>query len=359
VRAVLRHVQILALASWATLASAIATAEELDGGVPAEPWGSERVLGGHLFQYPTLTQSAFLASTLNFQVLFTYNATKVTPLGNATTTSVQQAAPLVNTELTLHVADPVSIFFNLTGAFASGVTASSLVLKGESLSYALRGGAIVRLLRDAHSATQVALVGSFRYAGGSSANLRGLVRILQGNSNITPADVTTGAYSGILFTPFNSYDGTASGAVAHAFAPWLSLQAALGLTVNLVTSDPFDVVTLMREAQSQVNTTPTGAVALTFDANSFHVPLALQAEYRLGISWVSTKATTLNPSATTTNSFSNAFDLGFFYSGRSDLQAGIVAVAFVGAPPVGALGPGNPGDTQNGFGAILTMRYVW
>ncbi len=354
-----RRLQILVAALGAICTSAGAAAEELDAGVEPEPaWGSERVLGGHLFEYPTLTESAFLSSSLNFQTLITYNTTRTVPVGGVDITSVQQASPLLNIQLTLHVADPVSVFFDLTGGFASGITAASLVLKGESISDALRGGAIVRLLRDERTANQVAVLGSFRYTSGTAINLQGLVDILQGNSGIMIGDIISGAYGGILVTPFSSYNGQVSAAWAHAFARWLSLQTSLGLAVAVITSDPFDVTTLSRLGESQVNTTPTAAVALTFDANSFHVPVALQLEYKLGITWVSADATTTAPS-TSTSSFNNAFDLGIFYSGRPDLQAGMVFAAFLGSPPLGAFGPGNPHDVQNAFGTALTMRYVW
>jgi hypothetical protein len=336
-------------------------AQEVDAGTPAapaEPWGSERVLGGHIFQYGTLTDSAFLSSTLNFQVLTTYNSTRNVPVTGVDTTSVQQIAPILNMQLTVHVADPVSVFFNLTGGFASGISTPSLVLKGEAISYALRGGAIVRLLRDESSATQVAVLGGFRYAGGTAINLRGLIDLLQGNGQINIGDIITGAYGGILLTPFNSYDASLAGAVAHAFARWLGLQAALGLDFDVITSNPFDVTTLERMGTTQFNTTPVAAVALGFDGNSFHVPIALQLEYRLAIAFSNAQATSSAPSQKTT-AFGNAFDLGLFYAGRTDLQAGVVFAAFIGVPPIGVLGPGNPGDTHNGFGALLTMRYVW
>lgn len=326
--------------------------EETDGGVQTEHWGSERVLGGHLFEYPTLTESAFLASTLNFQVLMAYNASRATAADNSGTVSVEQIAPLLNIDLTLHVADPVAIFFGVTGAVASGISTKSLVLKGESLSYTLSGGVILQLLRDERTATQIALRASGLFASGTSINFGSLVDILQGNSGITIDDIVNGSAGDVLLTPFNTYQGSLSGALAHAFARWLSLQTSLVFRLTGIDSSPYVVSAQQRQSESQIVFTPAAAFALTFDASQFHVPLALVAEYRLGISW-----NYFNSSTTT--SWGNGFDLGLFYSGRTDLQIGAVFLAFVGVPPVGVLGPGSPGNTQSGFGSILSMRYIW
>jgi hypothetical protein len=334
-------------------------AQEVDAGVQPQVWGGERILGGHLFQYPTLTASPFLSTTLNFEIVSGFNNTKTTSTeAGVDITTVQQASPLVLVDLTVHVADPVSVFLDLTGAFASGITAASLVLKGETLSYAIRTGAIVRLLRDEPSATQLSLLGGFRYVSGTSINLKGLVDLLNGNGNIKISDIINGAYGGILITPFNSYDGQLDVAVAHAFERWLGMQASLGIVVDYITSNPLDVVSLNRYTQSQVNTIPSAAVALTFSGNEIHVPVALQLEYRLGITWASANESLTTPASTTT-SFSNAFALGIFYAGRSDFQAGLVLVASIHQSPVALLGPGNPNNSQNSFAVIFPFRYVW
>jgi hypothetical protein len=329
-----------------------AGAQEVDAGVQTEHWGSERVLGGHTFQYPSLTQSAFLSSTLNFQVLMAFNSSRATSIDSGGTVDVQQIAPVLNLDLTLHVADPVSVFFGTTGAVSSGVSTKSLVLKGETLSYTLTGGVIVRLLRDERTATQIALRAGGLFASGTSINLQGLVDILQGNSGITIDDIVNGSVGDVLLTPFNTYEGNFSGALAHAFSHWLSLQTSLVLKFTAIDSSPYVVMAQERQSESQFIFTPAAAFALTFDANDFHVPLALQLEYRLGISWSTADSTT-------TSSFGNAFDLGLFYSGRTDLQVGAVFLAFIGVPPIGVFGPGSPGQTHDGFGSVLSMRYVW
>ena len=332
--------------------SGLARAEEIDAGVACEQWGQERVLGGHVFQYPVLADSAFLASTLALEVLMSFNTTRTVPADNVGTVSVQQVAPLLNIDTTVHVADPVSVYLTVTGGAATGISTSSLVLKGTSLSYALSGGAIVRLIRDEEGATQIALRAGGFYASGTVVNLRSLVEVLQGNSGITIGDIVNGSVGEVLLTPFNSYGAAVSGALAHAFSRWLSLQSSLALRLTSIEANPYNIAAQARQSHSQLILTPAAAFAVTFDASSFHVPVALMLEYRLGLSFN-------NADSATTTSWGNSFDLGVYYSGRPDLQAGIAFVALFGVPPLGVLGPGSPGATQNGYGSIISLRYVW
>jgi hypothetical protein len=331
--------------------SDLSTAEEVDGGVPQSEWGTERVLGGHIFAYPTFADTVFLASTLSFQVLATFNATRATAFDSSGTVSVQQISPLLNLGLTLHVADPVSISLGLTGGLSAGISADALVLKGEALSYALTPGIIVRLLRDEKSATQIAVRAGGLFASGTVVNFRGFAEILQGNSGITLGDIIASSLGEILLTPFDSYGGNIGGGLAHAFNRWLALQTSLSLRLVGVNSNPYNIAARQRQGDTQTVLTPSVAAALGFDGNSFKVPLSIMFEYRLGLSW--------SFDSSTTTTWANGFDLGLFYSGRTDFQAGVIFVAFIGAPPLGVLGPPSTGETQHGFGSVLTMRYVW
>ncbi len=318
-------------------------------------WGSSRILGDHQFIFPTFVEAAFVSTYLGARVGAATNQIANLPFGRLGRVDIENVRFAEGIDFGIRLFDGVGIFGTLAGIANVATNARSLVIRTGQYELTARGGAIVKLLRTDETLLSLrARVGAGR---GANFTLVSLLSSLTETPVAAVEDVVTGSLDQFLIVPFSRFNWGGSLALAQAFSPAFSLQASLGLTVGSTTLKPFDPFLDSRRDLDFSSLTPALGVALAGDARTVGVPLALMLE------WEIARPRTTNEQNDRTQSLTqNTLAAGLFYSGREDLQTGILAFAELGLEPISGFTPtGEPADSDKPriFGGTLTLRYVW
>ena len=322
---------------------------------PSEKWGSSRVLDDHRFIFPTFVETAFVSTYLGARVGVASNQVDNLPFGRLGRIDVEAVRIAEGLDLGLRLFDGVGLFATLAGIANLSTNARSLIIRTGQYELTARGGVIVKLLRTER--TQLSVRGRVGTARGKNFTLVALLSAISETPIAAVEDVVTGDLDQFLIVPFSRFNWGGSFAFAWALSPAFSLQSSLGFTVGSTTLEPYDPFLNARQDLEFSSTTPAFGVALTGDARTLGIPLALMLEYEFS------RLRTTNELTDRTQSLSqNTLAAGLFYSGRPDLQTGILAFAQLGLEPVtGFTATGEPADSDKPrvFGGTLSLRYVW
>jgi hypothetical protein len=322
---------------------------------PSAKWGSSRILGGHQYIFPTFVESAFVSTYLGARVALASTQITNIPFGRLGTIDLESLRFAEGLDLGFWLFDGVGIFGSFAGIATTSTNSRSLIVRTGAYEVSGQGGAIVKLLR--REKTQLSLRGRVSASRGANFTLLPLLNSLTETPAATVEDVITEGLDEFLIVPFSRLNWGGALALAQTINPAFSLQASLGLTVGSTTLELFDPFLDARQDLEISVITPEIAVALTGDARPIGVPLALILEYQFSRPQTTNEQTDRERSLP-----QNTFAAGLFYSGRPDLQTGVLGFAELGTEPVtGFTAEGEPADSDKPriLGGALTLRYVW
>ena len=347
---------------------------------PSATWGSTRVLGRHSFLLGTFTPSPLVNSHVGVRAGMEYQQVPgYVQLPSLTNTGPQQV------ELrTLNVAETIDFgvrLFDFLGIFGEGygkarVGANINTLLGTGADYTYGGklGAVLKLFRLA--SFQLSASAQAGYYSGQSAGILALFQdlnviareavqevqqnpVIDINRAVERLNTAFRTATADLLTPFEGLTYGVSINVAQAIGPYFGLQASAGYYAEAATYRPtrYDTATGGPLTQEHTVSTqrPSFSVAMDFDASPLGVPFALLVEYRgTPTSVTDTQAV----QEVYESSFEHLVALGFFYSGRTDLQLGLTSYSVYGQLPTLHAGPTTSGKPLD-LALQLVFRYFW
>lgn len=349
---------------WPPLLSAVETcraeaaADEREQGRAIDhpcPWGRDRLLGGHAFLFPSLFESSFVTTNLGSRIGVESLRIPDVPFAGAGPFDLSQIRVAESIDLGIKLSDRVGLFLTGSAFGVVSTSVSSLVIRGGEYVLRADGGVRVNVWRTARS--QISVNGR---AGGLTGNLFSLLPLIEelvAQPLATVEEVLTGSLGNLLIVPVSGFNVGGSATAAHAFESWLSAQAALAFTYRRTNLEPFDVGTDERTRLSRHEYVPVLGLAVAGDAEPLGFPLALMLEYRLSLRQISSDIAA-DPGSRT----ENIFAAGLYYTGRLDLQAGLIGFFQLGEDPIQGRSltgePAESGQPRN-FGALFSMRYIW
>ncbi len=317
-----------------------------------EPAAKSRIYADHIFQYGTLVDSPMLGTTFGMRLSESVEKVPGYPAGLFGSLNVNQLASSATVDYTQMVFDRLSFFVAASGSGITGSNVSTLLGTGVQYQYDTNGGFQAALINDHRSGDLLTLRGELGYSEGSLLGVGQLASSLISNPKATIQDVLTDGPGQLLLTPFSTLHFGGSVAYGHVFAPWFDLQTSLAAIEYDQTTEPFDVVSNSRGSVTGHEFAPNGAIALTVGGADGGFPFALQVEYRLTLAWIDGAFQT-HPQ--------NDVAAGIYYTGRPDLQLGIVGVGSWLPPLQGATPTGTTASSgyPSAFTGEFVFRYVW
>jgi hypothetical protein len=317
-----------------------ATAEESFG---------DRTLKGHTFLFPAFFDSAFIATY--FGVYTNLRFVRVPDIATRFGTfDLHLTGASEGINFGVKLSNVVGLRFTGSVRAIVGTNLPSIVYEGATYDLGAGVEVPVRLLRSESSGSQLTLVPFGSFGSGQVTTLFPL--LTSGVMSVTEATFLVGNLGELADTPFRVWRFGLSAAFAQTFSPSFALQLAAGLGRNVVTLEPFVASLGGRDSQSTGSWEYTFGAAFTADAAPAGFPIAGMAEWRLAREPSPAVLIASDQPRTT-----NLLAVGAYYSGRRDLQLGVIAAVELGvggvASDFGESGNANIKD----FGMIF--RYFW
>jgi len=320
-----------------------------------------RALATHRYIPPLLQQPAFITTHFGVREGVTSLIVPDAPL-ELGTDELRALGFTQAIDLGVKITDYVGLYGTASGSVTSGIDAGSAFEVGADLEGAFELGAVLRLARFEPIGTEISL----RFSGGMQlANGFDVAQFIEAVEEATTQSVAAVRRSdalALLSTPSTSRRLGGGLFVAQTLLPQLGLQASLALRQTKTTARPFDFVKRARVDETKDSLDLEAAVALSFDASSLRVPLALMPEYRLVRTKVESRDDAGEKSELTY--VSHYVGIGLYYSGRENLVLGAGAVfglnlegdrlAWTTAEGTPRRS-GAPSERQGQF----VLRYVW
>jgi len=305
-------------------------------------------LGGHRFIVPASFPTSFVATYFGIRLgaLVHTDPDVPTEAGQFSLSTLGGAQTL---ELGVKVTDWLGFFAKARLAVLVGSNVPGLIYSGATYEGTGEGGLIFRILRIDTSGTQV----SFRVSGSYSSGLSTSVfPLLVQEAALTVRTVLQGQLRQLIRTPISGWDAQGNAVAAQALGPYFSLQGLAGGGVSGARIEPFDVAAGARGSSAMTDGEFNAAVAIEADASAAGVPVAGLFEYSLARQPAVLEFLPLNGSG-----FVHTLSLGAYYSGKPNLQLGLVGAVDLGLPRFStSLGPSGSPHTE--LGQIVVL-YIW
>lgn len=320
-----------------------------------ESAAKSRRVKGHVFLLPTLQDSAFVTTHVGVREGFaTYDVPDV-PLGRFGTRDVTLNGIQQSFDLGLGLTDWLGVYGFGRATLVTGIDAPSLIVDGASVDFVGSLGAVVRLLRNEHTGTQVALRARADYSKGRDITVQPLVVALTETGAVVITDVSDGDLGELIFVPSSETSVHLSAHAAQFITDFLSAQAALTADRGWATREPFLLADGRRPDEDSDTFRLHLAAALELDFSKLF-PMSLLAEYRY------TNGERTQDGRPDTDLGMHGVGLGVYYVGRPNLQLGVSAATTLSAEPRRGIGP--QGETELSGDPSLTyveliLRYVW
>lgn len=313
-----------------------------------EEWAN-RTMKGHTFLYPTLFDTAFVASYVGIRAGVNRRSVPDVVVG-ARRFDLNLVGVAEGLDLGLKLTDWFGLQVVGGGRAIIGSNVPALVYDGATYTYEGRLSAVFRLMRLRSTGTQLSASVSGAFAKGQVVSLAPLLSAPDANAAVQT--LVDGNFGDALRTPIRSVDGRVSLLFAQALGKLLSLQAAAAIGRHSVVVEPFDTATGTRLSFDTKGFQYLGAVALGIDGSALHVPIGGLVEYSLTRQ---PGTATLSPSATLDTVHRAA--AGVYFTGARHLQTGI-SVSWEGGLSRIRTTDGESGrpDSQS---AQFILRYVW
>jgi hypothetical protein len=201
------------------------------------------------------------------------------------------------------------------------------------------------------------LRGRIADTGGKVYSLLPLLRQIDKTPVRSTVNAATGELGDVLISPFSEFDYGGDLAFVQPFGRLFSLQASASITREDQTVSPYNLVAHARHDFDVTNTLPEFGLAFAFDAAKLRVPVAFMLEYTLSLPHAHSQLSDTSHSYT-----QNLLALDVLYTGRSDLQTGVVLFGQWGTDPIqnqSTDGSVLTSGRNTRLGAELTLRYFW
>jgi hypothetical protein len=279
-----------------------------------------RLLGGHRYIPPMLQRSAFVL--MHFGVRQGFELFIVPDVALDFGKDDLRAAGFAQTfDLDVKLTQFLGLYASGTGTVTSGVNAASAFEIGADLEGAVELGAVLRIARFEPIGTQIAL----RFSGGIAfENDYNVSQFIEAGRQSSVSQITSIRQSqalALLITPSKASNFGASLHIAQTLIEQVGLQASLGVRSIHRRSEPFDLAKNARLDETVDEVVVDAAFALSFDASSWGVPLALMPEYQV----VHDAVRSEDDAGTKRDlTYSSHFaGIGLYYSGRPNLILGV------------------------------------
>jgi hypothetical protein len=352
------------LGTHGALAARVAQATPSDSSLPSSatptaqppedltpPWEKDfgdRTLRGNTFLFAPHFDSAFIATYIGVraEARFATVSNVVTSFGTFDLNVTGAAETL---DFGFKLCDVVGLRLSGVGAAIVGSNIPAIAYNGATYSF---GGGVrvpVRIFRIESSGSQLAVVPYFGYASGKVA---ALLPLFQNQPSVTLGTILQGNGGELIATPLKTTTFGLNAAFAQAFNRNFALQAEAGIGRSVATLDRFDPSTQQRNGDSVGAWDFAFGVAFTADAAPSGFPIAGLAEWS-----VSRQPGTASFVTSTTGTSAHTVALGAYYSGRRDLQLGVVGALELGLPATQTeIGLS---ERPNSKDARLELRYFW
>jgi hypothetical protein len=320
-------------------------------------WGGEREINGHRFLSPAFVESALIVSYIGMRSNGELEETPSLPLENLGTVDIHQARIAESVDVQARVWKLLAVQLTLAGLASTATTSRSLVARGGDYRGVVQAGLLFKAFRLRRSGTQLSLRGAFGVERGHNITILPLIDALDDAPIRTAAQLINGKLSRLLVPPYRNVNWDFAVAVAQPFDREFAAQASADVLLEDIQFETYDVNQREPYDLDLNRVTPRVGVALTGDAMSIGVPLALMLEYRLSLPQLTNQRTDRSTSRT-----EHIFGGGLYYSGRADLQTGLVVYGQFGAEPVSGRdseGDPKPSGRPSLIGARYMIRYFW
>jgi hypothetical protein len=327
---------------------------------PADPGlpeaGDERVLAGHGFLFPALQETAF--NTTHFGIRQGGGAYSIPrlPLSTIGTYDLRSAFLTENADLGIRLHDRFGLFGTFQGLALTGGDAMSALLYGGQFTAGGTIGGVVKLARFERTGTQLAgrVYGSI--GTGRNLTVLPLVDAIVKTAQTNLGDVIDGGMFKYAIQETGSHEYGLSLHGAQALSRYFSFQGSMRYAHGgslVKTNSPGGIVE---------NTSTTDdlqfALAAAVDGMPAHVPIAAMVEYVAQQIWTRDDAT----GETDSGSLIHLVGAGIYYTGRRNLQLGIILATRLGTTPVTGVDandqPASSGDPTFIYGQFV-FRYSW
>jgi hypothetical protein len=314
---------------------------------PPEEFG-DRTLKGHTFQLPAYFPSAFVLTYLGLRTtarfVSIHNAPTIAGDLNLNTTGAA-----VSLDFGVKFNDIVALDVTAGVRAIVGTNLPALVYAGATYDHGLGVRVPVRILRIESSGTQLSLAPYFSFTSGQVATL---LPLFINRPAATLATTLEGNTSELLAIPIKTTTFGLHVPFAQALSPIFGLQALAGFGRDVVNIKTFDTVQNQRVSNSVGGWNFDFAVAFGADGNPVGLPVAGLVEYTVSRQPAATSLI-VNPDTQSVHTIAG----GVYYSGRRDLQAGIIASWQVRLNPLQTDRGFSDRPSSTDLGVII--RYYW
>jgi hypothetical protein len=239
----------------------------------------ERVLGEHTFLTPVLFPAAFVGTSFLLRQGFMSVEIQDYPVDENVNVDVDMLGQSERLEASLRFLDRFELFLAAGGQALVGSSVRSAIAGGSSFTYDIGGGGVVRLFRNPHSGTQLALRAQGAYGPGGVLDLLQVVdAVIDLNSENVGSVVSRSDLRKLALRDTERADGSLKLLLAQAFSRTFALQAVLGASYAWSSIDFYHTDTGSKITSTSTSFDPEAGVA--FGANlDPAVPLGFTAEY--------------------------------------------------------------------------------
>ncbi|MCI0673792.1 MAG: hypothetical protein L0Y64_25360 [Myxococcaceae bacterium] len=315
-----------------------------------------RTLRGHTFLFPTLQDTAFVTTTFGVRTGVSQEQTDHVPLGSVGRVDVRLLGYEQAFDFGLAFTRWLGLDITASGGALLGGNAGTLAVEGGTLAGRLRVGPRVRLWRDEQLGTQVTVAVNGGIGSVPTVSLLPLLTSFTASPARTIASILRGNLKELLLVPGTERRLDAALLLAQAFGPVASLQGSVGVRGVYLTESPFNVETRRREDHFSRTRELVAALALGLDAESEGLPLGALVEYAFSAGVAE------DPPLPDMALLGHTVSAGLFYTGRRDLQWGVVGIFLLrGRPLTGVDADGLPAESERPSfsSAQAVLRYVW
>jgi hypothetical protein len=319
-------------------------------------WGSTREINGHPFLRPTLLDSALIQTTFDLRLGGEYNRVPDVQVPDFGPSDFNTFTARGRLALSVRILDWLEVFGDGQTTVVTGTNVRTLLLdRTLAAAYSGEGGVALRLLRLSGAGTQLTFRAAVGGGTGEVVTVGNLVLNLRNAPGASLRDIFDSGVGNYLRSPVTVFDFRGALALAQPLSRAFSVQASADLRTERGTVSAYDATARDRVDQLTVEVTPSVGAAFTADAASVGVPLAFMAEYRF--SHVRSQNHALDR---TISGNSNDVALELFFSGRRDLQLGLVGlVGFGGSQSRTFDDETTLTDSTRSLGGEFLMAYFW
>lgn len=356
---------VIGISASARVAHAEEATESKNETSPPIPTEGPRTMRGHTFPRPVSDDSAFLPTTVGFrQGLLFVDGGDVSVGG--LTKPIQKVAALESLDLAVRVVDWLAVAANADLQAQLGASELALFGTASHVAGSVRFGPAFRIARIRSSGTQISIRPYHQQTFGALLDVSHVIPVLQDRlgpeassppGSVSEASQRAKALGNELLrsavTPLRRSAWGASIHVAQTIVPQVGVQFSYNLKRERFVASPYDVTRGQLPDEYFVSLTHVASAAISFDARSFHVPIAVMFETAIAGGSLRAEATDQSAGLDTTVLVGS----GLYYSGRRTLQVGFHAALERGLSPIAT--PLGRGQTPSAYYGQFALRYFF